>query len=152
MTNKTVIVRDLEFHYAHLIRPHAPFGDNVWDIQVRTHEEAKADELKALGVNMKKHDDGYWHANIKRRTTNRKGEPNKPVQVVDKHKAPWNPEVSIGHGSKGNIKIFCYDYNMAGRSGTGVMLSAVQITDLVEYHGSDSVDFDVIEDSTGEEF
>jgi hypothetical protein len=33
-----------------------------------------------------------------------------------------------------------------GRQGTGVMLSAVQVTDLVEYKPTNNVDFDAVEE------
>ena len=143
MNNKTVIVRDLEFHYPHLMKSHAPFGDEVWDVQLRTTDEAKADELREVGVKMKKHEDGYFHANVRRKIKNRKGEPNSPVSVVDANKNPWNPTVAIGNGSKGHVKLFSYEWSMQGRSGVGAMLAAVQITEHVEYNGGDSVDFDV---------
>lgn len=140
---KTVIIRGVELFYANLVKAHAPFGEEIWDVQVRTTDEAKKAELEEAGVKMKKHDDGYYHANVKRRTMNRKGEKNQPVAVVDAMKKPWDPSVLIGHGSQGNLKLFVYDWQQMGRSGTSAMLSAVQITDLVEYKGSNDVDFDV---------
>ena len=137
----TSIIRDVEFHWANVHKPHAPFGANIWDIQVRTTDADTYEELKSRGVNMKTHDDGYYYGNVKRNEKNRKGEPNDPPRVVDEFKAPITD--SIGNGSKGNIMIFTYDYNVSGRKGTGAMLSAIQVTDLVEYSGS--VDFDAME-------
>lgn len=141
--SKTVIIRNVEFHFANLMKSHAPFGEEIWDVQIRVTDEDTIKTLKELGVNMKPHDDGYHHANVKRRVKNRKGDANTPVVVVDAQKNPWNPTVNIGHGSTGHIKLFSFDYNVGGRSGTGAMLSAVQVVDLVEYKGSDGVDFDV---------
>lgn len=150
--NKSTIIRNVEFHYPHLFKAHSPFGTEIWDVQVRTTEEFVADQLKSVGVNVKKHDDGYWHANIKRKTVNRKGEPNSPVTIVDAATNPWNPATRIGNGSKGNVKVFSYDYNMNGRKGVGVMLSAIQIVELEEFKGSDDVEFDVEESDNAEGF
>ena len=139
--SKTVIIRNVEFHFAHVVKSHAPFGTEIWDVQLRTEDEGTAKELMDVGVNMKKHADGYFHANVKRPVESRKGEAMKAPVVVDKNKQPV--EGMIGHGSKGHVKLFSYDYNVQGRSGTAAMLVAMQITDLVEYKGGDSVDFDV---------
>ena len=141
--SKTVIVRNVEFHFAHVFKSHAPFGSEVWDVQLRTENQDTAKELMDVGVPMKKHDDGYFHANVKRKTMSSKGTPNSPVVVVDKNKQNIDPSVKIGHGSKGHVKLFSYDWEMQGRKGTSAMLTAMQITDLIEYTGGDSVDFDV---------
>ena len=62
--------------------------------------------------------------------------------VLDASKAPLKEP--IGNGSKGNIKVFSYEYKVGGRAGTAAMLSALQITDLVPYaETKNEVDFDV---------
>lgn len=118
----TTIIRNVELHYPRLVRPHSPFGAEVWDVQVRTSDEDTVEQLKAAGVNMKAHTDGYWHANVKRKTEGSKG-PNKPPVLVDGNKQPWDLDVNIGNGSIGNLKLFSYDYNTAGRSGRSAILS-----------------------------
>lgn len=143
-TSKTAIIRNLDFYWANLTKSHSPFGTEVWDVQVRTSDEATAKEMSDLGVSVKKHDDGYWFANVKRKTTNAKGDKNTPVSVVDANKQPVTAE--MGNGSSGNIKLFSYEYKTAGRSGIAAQLSAVQVVDFVEYkQGGD--DFDVVETS-----
>lgn len=139
--SKTVIIRNVEFHFANVFKPHAPFGTQIWDVQLRTTDEDTVKELMDIGVNMKKHDDGYFHANVKRKTISSKGEPMQPPVVVDAAKNPI--ESGIGHGSKGHVKLFSYDWQQQGRSGTSAMLVAMQVVDLIKYEGSDSVDFDI---------
>jgi hypothetical protein len=51
----------------------------------------------------------------------------------------------IGNGSIGNVKVYQYAYYVAGRKGTGCSLTAIQITDLIEYKGGSSDDFVAIE-------
>ena len=51
----------------------------------------------------------------------------------------------IGNGSIGNVKVYQYSYDVAGRQGTGCSLTAVQITNLIEYAGGSSDDFVAIE-------
>ena len=140
--SKTVIIRNVEFHYANVFKSHSPFGTEIWDVQLRTEDEQVAADLMAVGVNMKKHDDGYFHANVKRPTVSRKGEKMQPVVVVDKNKQPI-VDTGIGHGSKGHVKLFSYDWSNMGKSGTSAMLVAMQVVDLIEYNGSSGPDFDV---------
>jgi len=65
-----------------------------------------------------------------------------PPTVVDASKTPMSEP--IGNGSKGNMKVFSYEYKVGGREGTTSMLTAIQVTDLVPYKASSQeVDFDV---------
>jgi len=149
-TSTTAIIRDLEFYWANLQRPHAPFGTEQWDVQVRTDNKDTVKELESLGVKMKKNDEGVFFANIKRKTKKANGEPMDPVKVVDA--ARNELKNSIGNGSKGHVKLFSYEWNVAGRSGRSAMLSAVQVTDLIEYNGKTGVDFDDESGASTEEF
>lgn len=136
MANQTVVVRDVTFNWPKLVTAHAPFGTMQWDIQVVTENEATKDQLESLGVKMKQGDNGYY-ANIKRKAISAKGEPNKPPVVVDAEKSPMESSMidSMGNGSKGNIKLFSYDWSVGGREGTAAMLVAIQVTDYVVYEG-----------------
>ena len=139
-TSKVAIVRDVEFHWANVIKPVSPFGAEQWDVQIRTVDLKKAAELTELGINMKKHDEGYLYANVKRKTKTNKGEAQKPPIVIDANMQPLSD--SIGNGSKGHIKVFSYEYNVQGRSGRSAMLSAIQVIDLIPYGGSSGGDED----------
>lgn len=141
--NSTVaVIRDLEFYWANVYKPHAPFGTEIWDIQLRTTDEAKVKECAELGITLKPHTDGYFFGNIKRKTTNAKGESMDPPKVFDAAKEQMDE--AIGNGSKGNIKVFSYDYKVGGRKGRTAMLTAVQVVDLVPYKmTTQEVDFDV---------
>ena len=141
--SKTVIIRNVALHFPHLVKSHSPFGQEIWDVQLRTEDMDTVKSLQDAGVKMKKHDDGYYHANVKRNVVNRKGDKNTPVVIVDKDKQLVPETVSIGNGTVANLKLFSYDWSVGGKSGTSAMLSAVQVMELVEYTGGDSVDFDV---------
>ena len=146
-TSQTAIIRDLELYWANLYKPHAPFGTEIFDVQIRTTDEDKVKVLKDLGVNLKKHDDGYYFGNVKRKTVNAKGDPMDPPKVVDSSKAALSDP--IGNGSTGNIKLFSYEYKVGGRSGRAAMLTAVQVVDLVPYEAKGDVDFDVEGEDVG---
>lgn len=139
--NQVAIVRDLEFFWANVYTAHSPFGTEQWDLQIRTEDKDKVKELEALGIKMKTHEDGFFFGNIKRKTTNAKGEPNSAPVVLNAGKEQMTD--NIGNGSRGNIKVFSYEYKVAGKSGRSAMLSAIQVTDLVEYKAAGGVDFDV---------
>jgi len=153
-STQVAVVRDVEFHYPHLATPHAPFGNDIWDVQLRTGDQDTAKRLTDLGVGIKKHDeDGYFFGNVKRPTTNKAGDTNEAPEVLDaaKSKTAIDPR-TIGHGSKGHVKLFSYEYNFNGKQGTGVQLLAIQITDLVVYEPkSGSDDFGVEGDAVAAE-
>lgn len=140
------IVKDVEFNWPHLINSHSPFGVEVWDVQVRTADPDTAEQMKRLGVSVKKSDGsasvpaGLFYANVKRKTKNAKGGANQPVTVVDGQRNPITEE--LGNGSRGNIKLFSYDYNMPQRSGTAAILTGVQVTSFVRYIREDDFDFE----------
>ena len=142
--SKTVLIKNVGLYYPHLARSHSPFGTQIWDVQIRTDDEETKTQLEEAGVKIKKHDEGYYYANVKRNVLNRKGEKNNPPIVVDHNKEPFDPATGIGNGTRANLKLFSYDWEMMGRKGKSAMLQAVQIAELVPYTPTNYVDFDVV--------
>ena len=64
----------------------------------------------------------------------------------------WNNIAKIGNGSTGNVIVFQYEYNAAGREGITSSLTAVQVTDLVEYTGSSDFEPIVVEPAQNDPF
>ena len=125
--SQTVVIRNVKFRWAHVYNTHAPFGDNIWDVQVVTDSKDKADEMRSHGLNVKEKD-GEFFANVKRKEMNAKGERNTPPDVVDEGRRPITDP--IGNDSVGNIKLFTYDISKGPRKGSkGAMLSAIQVTE-----------------------
>lgn len=124
-----------------------PFGTPQWEGQLATDDDAKAAELIANHVPMKHGptfaEDNMWIGSVKRKEFKANGENNGPVRVVDSTKQPLDG-TTIGNGSKGNVIVFQYPYDTAGRKGIANSLTAIQVTDLVEYTGSNSIDFEVL--------
>jgi len=144
---RTVIVKDVELHWAKLETPVDPFktGEKLWEVQIRTADEEVAKKwAKEYYINAKKDDEGFWKANVKRKELNGKGETNKAPDVLGRSNQPISAS-NIGNGSIGDLKLFQYPYDVAGRKGVASMLSAVRITDLKEYAPTSDVDFDVID-------
>jgi len=144
---RTVIVKDVELHWAKLETPVDPFktGERLWEVQIRTADEEVAKKwAKEYYINAKKDDEGFWKANVKRKELNGKGETNKAPDVLGRSNQPISAS-NIGNGSIGDLKLFQYPYDVAGRKGVASMLSAVRITDLKEYAPTSDVDFDVID-------
>ena len=63
---------------------------------------------------------------------------------------PMENRRGIGNGSKGNVIVYQMNYEFGGRKGITNILTAVQITDLVEFSGSTSLDFDVVDTPAGD--
>ena len=141
-TSMTDIIRNVEFYWANVYKPHAPFGTEIFDIQIRTNDAKTVKQCESLGINLKKHDEGYYFGNIKRKTVNAKGDAMEPPKVLNAAKEMMDEP--IGNGSKGNVIVFSYDYKVGGKKGRTAMLTALQVVDLVPYKSAtQEVDFDV---------
>ena len=149
---RTVIIRDVELYWANLNpeSPKAPFGTMQWDVQIRTRDKSAAEAMqKEYYLTMKKDSDDegdYWKANIKRKATKNDGSKNTPPDVVNGNKQAIDGN-TIGNGSKGNVMLFQYPYEVAGRKGVASMLSKVQVVDLKVYQPDSGTDFEVVEGS-----
>ena len=85
-----------------------------------------------------------FYANIKRKAQRKDGSEQTPPKVLDVNKAEMTEDQinKMGNGSKGHIKLFSYNWDVGGRSGTPAMLVAIQVTDYLEYEGgSTEADF-----------
>jgi len=151
---RNFVINNVELNWAKLVNPTSPFGTSQYEIQIATDDSSVAKMLQDNHVPMKEKD-GKFIASLKRKEFKANGENNGKVRVVDSTKQPVEAG-SIGNGSTGNVIVFQYPYDTAGRKGIANSLTAIQVTDLVVYSGSDSVDFDVLESlaptktSTGE--
>ena len=99
-----------------------------------------------------KEKDGKFTVSVRRKSETNDGRPMDPVRVVDANKAPLDSQTrrKIGNGSVGNVILWAAPYEYMKRTGITFSLTAVQITDLVEYSGGNGdIDFDVIGSSDG---
>ena len=145
---RNYLISDVELNWARLETPTNPFGTEIYEIQIATTDKAKADELKANHFNVKERD-GKFVVSLKRNAKKRDGSDNGKVRVVDSAKNPMSSP--IGNGSVGNVIVWQYPYENMGRKGISGSLTAVQVTELVEYNPS-GVDFDIVGGSSeGEE-
>jgi len=151
---RTVIIRDAEMHWAKLGKPVEPFGTLQWELQIRTRDKKAAEEWKKeyyLPVKTEEDDEGtYYKANLKRKAIKKDGERNTPPDVLDGNKQPIEND-SIGNGSVGNVMLFQYPYDVAGRKGVASILSKVQVIDLKRYVPDSSTDFEIVESESSEE-
>jgi len=150
---KNYLIKDVELNWARLDTPtDNPFGgDPSWELQVATTDKTLADDMKANDLNVKEKD-GKFVVSLRRKSVTKDGNPMEPVRVVDASKAPMDGPArrKIGNGSTGNVIVWLAPYDFRGRTGVTASLTAVQVTDLVEYSGGGAdIDFDVV--SGGEE-
>jgi hypothetical protein len=141
---RNYLISDIELNWARLVTPQSPFGTSQYEIQIATDNSDVAKDLIANHIAMKEKD-GKWVASLKRKEFKANGESNGKVRVVDNTKQPIDAS-TIGNGSRGNVILFQFPYDKAGRQGIMSSLTAIQVTDLVEYNGSNSIDFDVVGD------
>ena len=138
---KNYMIKDVELNWAKLVSPVSPFGSPQFELQVATTDKAKADEMTANNLKVKEID-GKFVVSLKRKAVKADGSDNGAPRVVGKDAKPLADASKIGNGSKGNVIVFQYEYNAAGRTGIASSLTAVQVTDMVEYTGTGGVDFD----------
>ena len=148
---RNFLITDVEINYPRLDTPINPFGTEIYEIQIATTDKAKADELKANHFNVKERD-GKFTVSLKRNAKKRDGSDNGKVRVVDGNKMPMENTRSIGNGSKGNVIVWQFPYEAMGRKGVSGSLTALQVTELVEYNGgAGGVDFDVVDSAPSSE-
>jgi len=117
---------------------------------VKTDNKVDAEAWKKAGVNVKPlEEDGkvvysttlkkkiYLDADGKNST--------KPPAVVDKSLQPITNTSSIGNGSTGNAQVRLKPYEYMGKTGISVQLLALQVTELKEYNGGESLAFEAID-------
>lgn len=139
----TSIIRDVVLNYVKVDpeNPTDPFGTLQWEAQIVVSAD-RASELEAYGtIKPLKDDPSRVSINLKRKAVKKDGEANDPVQLVDGKKQRIDPKIKIGNGSVGNVKVYQREYDVAGRQGISTIMTAIQITNLIEYTGS--VDFDI---------
>jgi|NOAtaT_6_FD_contig_51_1907754_length_1326_multi_6_in_0_out_0_1 hypothetical protein len=143
-----VIVKNLELHWAKLVKPVDPFGTLQWEIQVRFPAK-RQDEMSEYGTPKAVKDvKGMMQMNFKKKAELADGSPAKPVKVVGKSADEVIDPRTIGNGSKGNVKLMLKPYEIKGpkgnvtKRGTSVMLVGVQVTELIEFVPKNDNDFD----------
>ena len=136
---RNYLITDVSLNWARLDKPTNPFGTEQYELQIETTDTAKAQELRDNHFNVKDKD-GKFVVSLKRKALRANGEDNGKVRLVDAQKQPMDTAVQIGNGSIGNVIVFQYSYDAMGRTGVASSLTAVQVTDLVEYQ--QQVDFD----------
>lgn len=142
---RNVRIDDLELNWAKLDKPVSPFGTAQYELQIVFPEARKAEmEANHLTTKPVKDRAGFLAVSLKRKAFKADGTDNGPVRVVDANKVEMTDTRGIGNGSIGNVILFQYPYSNSGRSGIATSLTAVQITSLEAYTGSNSVDFDVV--------
>ena len=141
---KNYLIENVELNWARLSTPVSPFGTPQWELQIATTDPVLAGQMGENNLNVKEKD-GKYVVSLKRKAVKADGNPMTPVRVVDAQKNPITDTNSIGNGSKGNVIVWQAEYETMGRSGVSNSLTAVQVTELVEYKPSgDGVDFDVV--------
>ena len=137
----TSIVRNVSLNFMKVNpdQPVSPFGAMQWEAQLEGTAD-REEEFAALGK-VRHLENGNVAVNIKRKAFKADGTANLPVSLVDASKKPITTYNNLGNGSTGNVKVYRNEYDVAGRQGISTSLSAIQITNLIEYTGS--VDFDI---------
>lgn len=142
MEKRNYRIDNVELNWAKLDQPVSPFGTLQWELQIATTDKAKAKELKDNYFNVKEKD-GKYVVSLKRKAIKSDGSENTPVRVVDGSLQAVDAK-KLGNGSVGNVIVYQYPYETAGRKGIASSLSGVQVTQMIEYNPSAS-GFDVIE-------
>lgn len=149
-----VIIKDVKLFWSKLNKPVDPFGTLQYEIQIQVPKKREK-ELAQYGKT-KAQEGGMVSLNLKKKAEKADGTPAAKVRVVDASKQPLDSKL-IGNGSTGNVMLMLKDYQIKGPSGkvtkegTSVMLTAVQVTDLIKYVPKKSenfVDFDEEESDT----
>ena len=143
---KTIVIRDAELYWAKLEKPVSSFnGPLAYEIVAQTSDEAKANEWKAMNLNVKKVEkDGKvtFKVSLKRKDANKSGNKNPAPDVIFENADDSMATArDIGNGSIGHIRCFQYDYEVNGRKGVATQFNAVKVTKLIKFEAADEIDF-----------
>ena len=117
---------------------------------VQTSDRVQAEEWKKASINVKPVEE---NGTVVYKTTLKKKifldadgkNSTKPPAVVDKQLQPITDTQTIGNGSIGNAQVRLKPYSYNGKEGISVQLLALQVTDLKEYIGGESLAFEAID-------
>jgi len=143
-----VVVKNLTFFWAKLGKPVEPFGTLQWELQVR-FPKSRVEEMEQYGtVKAVEGEKGVYSLNLKKKALKSDGSAAQPIEVLGKKADEVIDPKTIGNGSVGNVKLMLRDYEIKGpngkvtKRGTQVMLTKVQVTELVKYTPKAGNDFD----------
>lgn len=95
-------------------------------------EDDEAAKLKAVGLKVRRNDDGVFEYKFKRNVTNKKtGAPNPVPKQVDANREPVDS--IIGNGSDVVVQYATYNWEYKGKKGTNADFQAVQVINLIPY-------------------
>ena len=135
-------IEGVELNWAKLDKPVSPFGTEQYELQIATKDKAKAEMLSANHLKVKEKN-GVYTVSLRRKAKKANGEDNGKVRVVMSDLSPMENVRELGNGSIGNVIVFQYPWEQAGRSGIASSLTAIQVTEL-EIYKPDSVGFEAI--------
>ena len=119
---------------------------------VKISDKVQAEEWKKAGINVKPVEENgtvVYSATLKKKIYLDADGKNstKPPAVVDKQLQPLLPSI-IGNGSIGNAQVRLKPYEYMGKTGISVQLLALQVTELKEYAGGESLAFEAVDSDT----
>lgn len=145
-------------------RPNARLNKKnpTWEVQCRTTDFEQKKEWEAAGLPVKlmvhkagteKEGEPYltedgkkqWRMNLKKRSLTAKGEPAKPVIVVNGSLEEVDPN-TIGNKSLANLRIYQYPYKKADETdGLAAVIMAIQLVRHIKYTPKPGESFEMFE-------
>ena len=120
---------------------------------VKTSDKVQAETWKKASINVKPSEEQgsvVYSVTLKKKIYADADGKNttKPPAVVDKQLQPITNTSTIGNGSVGNAQVRLKPYEYNGKTGISVQLLALQVTELKEYAGGESLAFEAIDSDT----
>ena len=152
---RNFMIKNAEAYYPKLETPQIgkgtvngrPFTTPLqFEIQLRAKDEATLQLWKDNYLPVRANKEGVETLTIRRRALKKDGSDNGKPRVVGNDKQPIDAK-TIGNGSTVNVIVWQAPYGDNNESVSN-SLTAVQVTELVEYNGSDGVDFDILGDTS----
>jgi len=153
-TTTNVIIKDVQLFWLKLDKAVEPFGVPQFEIQIQAPKKREK-ELSAFGKVKVLADGKTISVNLKKKAIKADGTDAAKVRCVDAQKKDLDSR-TVGNGSTGNVMVMTKPYKImlpngkVSKEGTSIMLSAVQVTELIKYVSKPKVDFDSIDGDEGE--
>jgi hypothetical protein len=119
--------------------------EKEWSVDCICSDKQSKDWVKSEHATKERTtEDGKKFIKLTKNCIKRDGNPAQSIKVIDKHGTDVDP-LTVGNGSKANVQYTTFEWEMAGRSGVKAILTALQITDLIEYSGHGVSEFEIEE-------
>lgn len=147
------VLKNVEINWVKLDQDNPDMGFDgespTWQVTATVDKKFFNSWRKQKLPSAKEHDDGTYTIQFKRKAIVVNGKMKSAPKCLDASLRPLDQSI-VGNGSIANIQYSVYDWDFGKKKGKAADLMGIQVIDLVEYHGGDGSEFEVVSEDSNE--